>query len=287
MKTQIKSTLLILSAVISVSAIAQPMPSAKSIDFDVEARITSNRTTRGVSESALRPSASITVNAIHESGFAALVEVATVSKTVFSSGQSTMLIGGGYRGGDSEGVRYGVGGYYEIFPGAKYDAPMDLNDLTNGATQKRNFNSGYALFELGYGIFDVRYEHAVSKYFRGVSSGSVCPFVSDPNAQLDCYTRGDVSSRGTGYLSVIAKYKLNNSWQIGGHVGTQRVRNFSSLNLTDMRLSVDYLTGNWIFGADLTSAKVKDKSLYTYQRSNGSTYQANQTQLALRAAYKF
>jgi hypothetical protein len=287
MKTQLKHAFLIAVAASCAPIFAQQVPSAKSIDFEVETRITTNRSTRGVSESALRPSASITVNAIHESGFAALVELATVSKTVFTDGQSILLFGGGYRGGDSEGVRYGVGAYYEMFPGAKYEAPMDLNDLASGTTQKRKFNTGYALFELGYGIFDIRYEHSLSKYFRGVSSGSVCPFLQDPTAQLDCYTRGDVSSRGTGYLSVIAKYKLNSNWQIGGHIGTQRVSNFSVLNLTDVRFSIDYLTGNWILGADLTSANVRDKALYRFQRSNGSTYQANQTQIALRAAYKF
>jgi hypothetical protein len=95
---QLKHTLLIAVIACCAPILAQPVPSEKSVDFEVETRITTNRSTRGVSDSALRPSASITINAIHESGFAALVELATVSKTVFTDGQSTLLFGGGYRG---------------------------------------------------------------------------------------------------------------------------------------------------------------------------------------------
>ena len=67
----------------------------------------------------------------------------------------------------------------------------------------------------------------------------------------------------------------------------QRVRNYNQLNSVDMRLSADYTMGSWVLGADLTSAKVKNQDLYRFTRSNGSTYEANRAQLALRASYRF
>ena len=214
MKNNQGIVLAVVSLLVSTAVFAQTAPSAmetpaRSVDFTVETRITTNRTTRGISESALRPSASLTVNAIHENGIAALMEVATVSDTVFTNGKSTILMGAGYRGGNPEGFRYGAGAYYELFPGASYSAPMDFNDLLSGNSQRRKFNTGYAIFEAGWGIIDVRYEHTLSRYFRGVTSGSVCPFLQDAARQFECYDRGDVSSRGTGYLSLVAKYNLN------------------------------------------------------------------------------
>lgn len=264
------------------------LPAAtQSVDFDIEARITSNRTTRGVSDSALNPSASLTINAVHDSGMVALLEVASVSNTVFIDGKLNALFGLGYRGGNPDGVRYGVGTYYEFFPGAKYIAPMNLNDIATGTSQKRKFDTGYLIFEVGYSIFDIRYEHTITKNFRGITSGNVCPFLQDPAAQMNCYDRGDIGSGGTGYLSLIAKYKLSPTWDIGGHVGIQKVRNFDELSLRDIRLSLDYKTGNLIFGIDATAAKVKDQNQVIFIRANGDTYKANKPTIAVRASYKF
>lgn len=253
-----------------------------------EARLTSNRTTRGVSDSALRPSVSMTIEAAHESGLAALVEIATVSRTIFIGGSgSTALLGAGYRRGSAESLRYGAGAYYEFFPGASYLAPVNPEQLFTGGVTRKKFDTGYAIVEIGYGIVDFRYEQSLTRSFRGVSSGSVCPFLQTPTDQFECFVRGDVGSRGTGYLSLILKYSINSNFALSGHVGRQTVRNFAVLNLTDARMSLDYTAAAWSLGLDLTSARAKEPSLYRVMRSDGTVYQANRTHLTLRAGYRF
>ncbi len=286
-----KTTLFVALAVTSTISYGQtPPPEPEDINVSSEFRLTTNRTSRGVTDSGLTPSASLTVNVVHASGIAGLVELATVSKDALTNSTGTMAtVGAGYRNGDPDGFHYGGGFYYELFPDANYNAPLTQDDVLNGNTGNVHFDTGYAILELGYGPIDIRYEHTMTNRFRGISVGAVCaPLAAiNPTAYLDCLAPGDLSSRGTGYLSVNAKHKLTAQLELSGHVGVQRVANFSAANLSDMQVSLDYTVNRWVFGLDVTRAFVETSQLYTNTRSNGSTYQANDTALATRISYKF
>ncbi len=284
-----KKKLIAILCISTLPAFAQsPPPAPDAFNFSYEARVTTNRTSRGVTDSGLKPSASFTVNVLHESGFAGLAEFATISKDSFTNGNGSLaLLGLGYRNGDPDAFHYGGGFYYEFFPGAHYKAPLNLSDVENGNFAKRNFNTGTAIVEIGYGPIDVRYERTLTKYNRGITSGGICPFVQDPQQQFDCFDRGDASS-ATDYLSIIGKHRLTPQLELSGHIGVQRVRNFSQINLKDVRVSLDYsVNSNWVLGMDLTSTKVNRPDFFVTTRRDGSTFKSNKTTLAARVSYKF
>ncbi|WP_296442797.1 TorF family putative porin [Rhodoferax sp. UBA5149] len=286
-----KTKLCVALALTSTISYAQtPPPEPDDINISSEVRLTTNRTSRGITDSGLRPSTSVTVNMVHASGIAGLIELATVSKDALPNSNGTMaIVGAGYRNGDPDAFHYGGGFYYELFPGANYNAPLTQDDALGGTGSKVDFDTGYAILELGYGPVDIRYEHTMTNRFRGISVGAVCAplAATDPTAYLKCLAPGDLSSRGTGYLSVNAKHKLTPQLELSGHIGVQRVANFSAANLTDVQVSLDYTVNRWVFGLDVTRANVETPQMYANTRSDGSAYQANDTALAARISYKF
>lgn len=286
-----KTTLFVALAMLSTTSYGQtPPPEPEDINVSSELRLTTNRTSRGITDSGLGSSASLSVNVVHASGIAGLIELATVSKDALTNSIGTMAtVGAGYRNGDPDGFHYGAGFYYELFPGANYSALLSQDDVLRGNTGNVQFDTGYAILELGYGAIDLRYEHTMTNRFRGISVGAMCAplAATDPTAYMDCLAPGDLSSRGTGYLSVNAKHKLTAQLELSGHIGVQRVANFSAANLNDMQVSLDYTVHRWVLGLDVTRAIVETPQLYLNTRSNGSTYQANDTALAARIAYKF
>ena len=90
------------------SAAAEPEIASYSIDTTL--KLSSDRKSRGVSDSFGQPGLELTVEAAHESGLVAQFQLGTVSAVSFpESNRLNPLLGVGWRGGNPDGLHYGVG----------------------------------------------------------------------------------------------------------------------------------------------------------------------------------
>jgi hypothetical protein len=255
-----------LAAGVNLTVVAQEV---SSYAVSTEVKLSSDYRNRAISDSLNKPSLKMGLQLAHESGLAGLIEVATVSKKQFLDGNGLALtLGGGYRAGDPDGFHYGVGLAAELFPGAKFEAPQsfDFNTFTPTDLRRSNFNSTFALIELGYGNFDLRLLNAISKDYRGINTGSVCGTLllklADPTIGLDCYARGTKSSKGTWLLDASYKHELTADTTLILHAGYQKVPNFKEVNFADYSVAIAHKRWGFNWSVEWLTARTKNRELF-------------------------
>lgn len=273
--TVLSSSALLMSTMLTVSAsshAAEPgEPEIQSYSLDMEAKVSTDRRTNGLSDTYRRPGAEFTVTAAHESGFLGYLQLGTVAKESFPDGNKTTAVGAlGYRWGKPEGWHFGVGAAQEMFPGASVE--LHDNELVyamGGPAEviKTNFDTTFGLFEFGYGIVEARYMLVLSKDFRGNNTSVVCGTAAQI-AQIQgdltfgeassCYDRGYRNSRGSQLLQVEAKIPLNGNTRLLTHVGYTAVRNFSFLNTLDYKLGLIHTRWGLDFEADIVGGSMRN-----------------------------
>lgn len=240
--------------------------------IDTEVKLTSDQRTRGISDSLNKPGAKLGVQAAHESGLVALVELASVSKKQFLGGKGLgVTLAGGYRFGDPDGWHFGVGLATERFPGAKFEAPQsfDFNTFTPGDVRTTKYDSSFAVLEAGYGALEGRVLNVISKTYRGANTGGVCGtmllLMPDPTQALECYARGDHGSRGSWLFDLDYKYHLTPATTLNLHAGYQKIENFKEANFADWRIGVTHRQWGFDWSADWVSTNTKVRELYLAQ----------------------
>ncbi len=243
--------------------------------WDLEARVTTDQRSRGVSDSLLAPGVKLTLQAAHESGVVGLLELSTVSKKQFLDGAGVGIVAGaGYRFGDPELWHFGAGVVAEWFPDAKFEAPhaIDLQTFTPLDVRQTKYDSRFLLFEAGYGPLEGRVLSVVSKTYRGADTGGVCGQIllvsADPTAGLACYGRGDHDSRGTLLADLNYRIDLNPQTALNLHVGRQKVRNFEEADTTDYALGVTHKRWGFGFSADWLAVNVRVREVYLVPDGN-------------------
>ncbi|MCU1739318.1 MULTISPECIES: TorF family putative porin [unclassified Pseudomonas] len=236
---------------------------------DVTARVSSDIRTRGVSDSLNRPGAKVTLQVAHESGLVALAEFTTVSKKEFLGGDGAgVLLAGGYRFGDPEAWHFGLGLASEMFPGAQFKAPnrFDFDTFTPTDVRSTNYNSQFAVLEIGYGALEGRIANVLSKTYRGANTGGVCgailQFSQDPTKGLACYARGDHNSRGSLLYDLDYKYALGMNTTLKLHAGYQQIANFDEANFADYGVGLVHRWWGFDWGLDWVTAKTRARELY-------------------------
>ena len=237
--------------------------------IDVTAKAVSDVRTRGVSDSLNRPGARVTIQVAHESGLVALAEFTTVNKKQFLEGDGLgVLLAGGYRFGDPEAWHYGVGLAAEMFPGAQFKAPnkFDFGTFTPTDERTTNYNSQFAVLEIGYGALEGRVARVLSKTYRGANTGGVCgaqlQFRDDPTKGLECYAKGDRNSRGSMLYDLDYKYALGMNTTLKLHAGYQQIVNFSEANAADYGVGLIHHLWGFDWGLDWVTAKTRARELY-------------------------
>ncbi|MBP1143334.1 MULTISPECIES: TorF family putative porin [Pseudomonas] len=247
-------------------AIADEM---SSYAVDVTAKVSSDIRTRGISDSLNRPGAKVTIQVAHETGLVALAEFTTVSKKQFLDGDGAgVLLAGGYRFGDPDAWHYGVGLAAEMFPGAQFKAPnrFDFETFTPGEEHSTNYNSQFAVLEIGYGALEGRIARVLSKNYRGANSGGVCgaqlQFRDDPTKGLDCYAKGDRNSRGSMLYDLDYKYALGINTNLKLHAGYQQIENFSEADFADYGAGLVHHWWGFDWGLDWVTTRTRARELY-------------------------
>lgn len=260
---------------------------------DTEIKLTTDQRTRGISDSLRGPGLKLSVQAAHESGLVGLAEFSTVSTKQFPEGSGVgVTLAGGYRFGNPDGWHFGAGLATEFFPGASFEAPHAFDPETGapGDVRRGNYNSSFAVLEVGYGALEMRALNVISKTYRGANTGSVCGtmlnLMADPTQALECYARGDQGSRGTWLLDVDYKFNLNPATVLTLHAGRQKVANFAEADFTDYRIGLTHKRWGFDWNADWVTTRTRVRELYLVQ--DGSSLRAtDNSRLVLSVARKF
>jgi hypothetical protein len=288
-----KSTLarIVLSVAFATTLAAQAQEQEHQVaayQVDTTVTLLSDQTTRGTSDSLKQPAAKLSVQIAHESGFVALAEIVNASKKEFTNSDGySMTLAGGYRFGDPEGWHYGVGLAAEIFPGAKFDAPhqvtIDDGSVTGTAgtpltsdTRTSNYDTTFAVLEIGYGALEGRVLSVLSKTYRAGDTGGVCGQMLDVAAStggdltkaLACYGRGDQNSRGTLLFDLNYKIPLDPATTLTLHAGYQKMANFSEADFADYSISLTRKQWGFDWTADFITTHTKTPELFMVRDGN-------------------
>lgn len=271
---------------------ADDEPEIASYSIDTTVKLSSDRKTRGVSDTFGRPGAELTVEFAHESGLIGQFQLGSVSRVNYpESNRLNPMLALGWRGGNPDALHYGVAAAREWFPQARVTgAPTGFDENFNptGVADTR-FHTSYLVGELGWGYVTARYLYVVSKDFRGANTSTICPgyLASDPAAAMDCYGQGMRHSGGTQLFDLDLAYPINGSTKLIGHLGWQKVRNFRGLDTVDYRLGLEHTRWGFIFGAEVAGAKARDRALFVATDEGGATRRMDTTKLILSIAKRF
>lgn len=294
------TSILALAALPTLAALAGFAPLSHATERDVatyqldtEVKLLTDQRTRGISDSLMKPAVKLSLQFAHETGFVAVADVVTVSKKQFLNGQGVDLtLGAGYRFGNPEAWHFGVGMAAEIFPGAKFDAPhgFDMTTFTPTDVRNTNYNTRFAVLEIGYGAFEGRILNVLSNTYRGADTGGVCgamlQYATDPTAALDCFARGDHGSRGSVLVDLDYKIAVAPATTLTLHAGRQQVANFAEANFNDYRISLTRKQWGFDWNADWVTTRTKARELYLAQ--DGSDVRAtDNSKLVLSVSRRF
>lgn len=204
--------LLILSGLVSVPAIAAEAPaSPHSVAFNVG--VTSDYIFRGISQSQHDPAISGGVDYSHASGLYAGAWLSTQNWVdeagPYKDGSNLELdIYGGYKGAMGD-IGYDVGLIHYAYDGDRGAATAGF--VTPETTE--------AYLGLSWKMLSLKYSHTISNYFVGWG-----------------VVGGNPDSKGSNYLELNASHDLGNGWGLLGHIGHQKVENFSVASYTDWKV---------------------------------------------------
>jgi uncharacterized protein (TIGR02001 family) len=117
---------------------------------------------------------------------------------------------GGYSASINDDFSYNVGLISYYYPGNRDGAGAGLPtpDTVEGN------------LALTWKMFTVKYSYTLSDYFVGWGEDGV------------------TKTRGSGYIELNGAYDLGNGWGVNGHVGHQKVKNYSAASYSDWKLGV-------------------------------------------------
>lgn len=274
-------------------------PVLQSYSLDIEAKVLTDRKNRGISDTYNRPGAELSMKAVHDSGMLGYLQLGTVRKEIFPDTNGLQVTGAlGYRWGRPDGWHFGVGAAHEWFPSAKVNnAPTGFDWSTGTPTGVTNtkFDTTYGIFEFAYGVIEARYLYVLSEDLRGNNTATICgstymPAVlagGDPSKAIACYDVGFKHSRGSHLLDINVEHKLTGQTKLIGHIGFQKVRNFSDADLFDYKFGVVHTRWGLDFGAEVAGAKVRNRELAVVLDSEGKSKKVDRTVLILSLAKRF
>ena len=198
---------------------------------------------RGISQTFKKPAIQGGVDFTHESGI------------YLGNWNSNINEGAGYPAGNIEMDFYGgwkktwgdwgldLGGIYYYYPGTDANfatgTSAAFTNPRNGKTHTGSIHNTELYIGGSWKWISLKYSRAISDYFS----------LAD--------------TKGSNYLDLSANYDLGDGWGINGHVGTLRVRNYSTgavgtkPNYTDWKIGVTKDLSGWVVGASYIDTNAK------------------------------
>ncbi|MDZ7594698.1 MAG: TorF family putative porin [Thiobacillus sp.] len=201
--------------------------------FSGNITLTSDYLFRGVSQTTNKPAIQGGFDYAHASGFYVGTWASNVDWVTTKDNTSMEIdLYAGYAGSLPAGFGYDVGAITYYYPGNKI-----AGEPTPDTTEV--YVSG------SWEFLTLKYSHTVSKYFVAWAG------------------ENGEKTRGSGYLELNAEYDLGGGWGVSGHVGRQKVKNYSPASYTDWNVGVNKDIGFGTVALTYSDTNAKD-SEYTW-----------------------
>lgn len=227
------------------SPVAVMAEEASPLSFNVG--VVSDYLFRGVSQTHGKPAIQGGVDYAFSNGLyvGAWASSITWVDDAYGKGNLEVDLYGGYKGTIAEDLGYDIGLIAYNYPGH--------GGAIRGVNANPNTTEAYVA--LTYKWLTVKYSNAISSHFIGWQGGPAF----------------NKSTRGSDYLELNASYDLGDGWGIAGHVGHQKVKNFSNA----VYKSADYT--DWAIGVTKDVGFGVAGLTYSDTSSNGSCNSAGGT----------
>ncbi|MDP1533496.1 MAG: TorF family putative porin [Rubrivivax sp.] len=223
---------LVLTGLVGVPTVAMAADAPAS-PFSANITLTSDYLFRGVSQTTNKPAIQGGFDYAHPSGFYVGTWASNVDWVTTKDNTSMEIdLYAGYAGSLPAGLGYDVGAITYYYPGNKI-----AGEPTPDTTEV--YVSG------SWEFLTLKYSHTVSKYFVAWEGAN-----------------GE-KTRGSGYLELNAEYDLGGGWGVSGHVGRQKVKNYSAASYTDWNIGVSKDIGFGTVALTYSDTNAKD-SEYTW-----------------------
>jgi len=168
---------------------------------------------RGISQTFVQPAIQGGIDYTHSSGFYLGNWDSNVSGISFVDGSLEMDFYGGFRfGAGPVGLDVGFLQYY--YPNAQVaGTKYDTQEIYAAASWK---------------WFTLKYSSTITDWFGVTAPGA--------------------DSKGSGYIDLTASVEVAPKLTLVGHVGQQKVKNYSNLDYTDYKLGLSYDLNGWALG---------------------------------------
>ena len=178
---------------------------------------------RGISQTFVQPAIQGGIDYTHSSGFYLGNWDSNVSGISFVDGSLEMDFYGGFRfGAGPVGLDVGFLQYY--YPNAKLNGvKYDTQEIYAAASWK---------------WFTLKYSSTITDWFGVTAPGA--------------------DSKGSGYLDLTASVEVAPKLTLVGHVGQQKVKNYSNLDYTDYKLGLSYDLNGWALGLTYVDTDAND-----------------------------
>ncbi len=226
-----------IAGIVAIPAFAEDAPAPSPLTFNVG--VVSDYLFRGVSQTHGDPAISAGVDYAASNGFYVGAWASTISwvEDAYGDGMTEVDLYGGYRStfaGTDIGYDVGLIGY--LYPGKGGAIP--------GVNANPNTMEVYGA--LSYKWLTLKYSYVTSSHFIGWQGGPAF----------------DRDTSGSNYLELNAAYDLGNGWGITGHVGHQKVENFSnavyaSADYTDWSIGITKDVGFGVIGLSYSDTNTK------------------------------
>ena len=252
----------VLSAVFALSAATPIVASAADTpehSFAGNMMIVSDYRFRGISQTFLLPAIQGGIDYSHKSGIYVGNWDSSISGISYGrSGGIEMDFYGGWKGEVAPDFSLDVGLLQYVYPNAKIA----------GSTGDEKYDTLEAYIGASWKWVSLKYSYALSDFF-GLTKDT-----------------GGFDSKGSGYLDLTASYEVMPKLTLVGHVGNQKVKNYSDLDYTDYKLGVSYDLGGWALGASYISTNA-DKDFYTLTDGAGKSKNVGKGGLVLSVGKSF
>jgi uncharacterized protein (TIGR02001 family) len=235
--------LLILSGLISAPVLAADAPaSPHTVAFNVG--VTTDYIFRGISQSQHDPAISGGVDYSHANGLYAGTWLST-QKWVDNAGpykdgsDLELDIYGGYKGTAGD-IGYDIGFIHYAYDGDRGAATIGF--VTPETSE--------VYLGLSWKMLSLKYSHTVSKYFVGWG------------------VPGGDDSKGSNYLELNATHDLGDGWGLLGHIGHQKVENFSFASYTDWKVGATKDVGFGVVTLAYSDTNAKDAAYGNWDGEN-------------------
>ena len=285
--SKLLNTLILAALAVPGIAMAEDAaPAAPASPITANVGITSDYVFNGISQNYRTPALQGGFDYAHSSGLYLGTWASNISGNQYTNASMEWDVYGGYNGKVNDDLGYNIGLMQVFYPGGK------AYNVTPSNSKK--WDTTEAIVGATWKGLNVKYTYTLTDWY-GINTNGFTPAMWLPgNTQATGATgrstadgAGNLGSKGSGYLEANYSYEFPDVMTLSGHVGHQKVKNYSLLSYTDYKIGVNKTVAGFNFGLAYTSTNATDNNLYHVISAAGDNKKLGGSILALSVSRTF